>query len=438
MSVADKGQDSGESQPCMLFRDGRRDDREQKDLVCTTETSHRPSAALEKAATTERKRSVVAGLSGGRAVVLHHQISKMPDSARPSDLLRIWLPPPRFNSPQNTASPRKTRTTESWTKISDRQVKTAGELSLNDSWSIEQKLAVDLIDAVSLDLDILLPPQPKLASSLKKSSPPSKNSGTNTLKTTRDGGLVILQASRVSQRGQPTYFSTLLRTLGVTFRPLSPPSPANRNRLQTGPIFPAGLRFRSALSADFVQRPWWILANKVRCIIDVIKARSSSTKHTDGIYTFFGDAPHPNKRQIDVFLLFLAVVLRGAYDKGNSPWVKTLFAKLCALSFTPPSTENTPSPFTPTGEDPDDDNVSSDNSDDHDYTPSASNRTSASTTLLWGPHQLTGRWYGDLGDPDDYGVRLLHLLASGPQNSVYAGELFQKDKYIAAGRNQGI
>jgi hypothetical protein len=159
----------------------------------------------------------------------------------------------------------------------------------------------------------------------------------------------------------------------------------------------------------------------------------------DGIYTFFGDTPHPNERQMDVFLLFLAVVLRGAYDKGRSPWVKTLFAKLCALSFTPPATGNTGSPslFTPTGEDvdvaaePDDDNVPSDNSDDANYTP-ARNRTSASTTLLFGPHQLTGRWYGDLGDPDDYGVRLLHLLASGPQNSVYAGELIQKDKYIAA------
>ncbi|KAJ7694705.1 hypothetical protein B0H14DRAFT_2650908 [Mycena olivaceomarginata] len=533
MSVADKGQDSGESQPCMLFRDGRRDDREQKDLVCTTETSHRPSAALEKAATTERKCSVVAGLSGGtlfgasavesistrsslpsalfgvsaveravcepearefskisasplhadvlRAVVLHHQISKMPDSARPSDLLRIWLPPPRFNSPQNTASPRKTRTTESWTKISDRQVKTAGELSLNDSWSIEQKLAVDLIDAVSLDLDILLPPHPKLASSLKKVITtleeqwnkhfednsrwrPSNTPGLESV-TERATNILfeaVADAWSHIQATQPTepqqieigckQAPSFLPGSGFVDKKISIEEGCyiavwedKRPRGFTSVLANLSQRaghgafnsdISSALSADFVQRPWWILANKGLFYVGLYgvnwiifsgvtgfcvghrmnkhmfwsgpvynrrdKGQELVDETPDGIYTFFGDAPHPNKRQIDVFLLFLAVVLRGAYDKGNSPWVKTLFAKLCALSFTPPSTENTPSPFTPTGEDvnvaaePDDDNVSSDNSDDHDYTPSASNRTSASTTLLWGPHQLTGRWYGDL------------------------------------------
>ncbi|KAJ7802064.1 hypothetical protein B0H14DRAFT_3488879 [Mycena olivaceomarginata] len=445
----------------------------------------------------------------------------MSDSARPSDLLRIWLPPPRFNSPQNTASPRKTRTTESWTKISDRQVKTAGELSLNDSWSIEQKLAVDLIDAVSLDLDILLPPHPKLASSLKKVITtleeqwnkhfednsrwrPSNTPGLESV-TERATNILfdaVADAWSHIQATQPTDREPQQIEIGCKQAPSFLPGSGfvdkkisieegcyiavwedKRPRGFTSVLANLSQRaghgafnsdISSALSADFVQRPWWILANKGLFYVGLYgvnwiifsgvtgfcvghrmnkhmfwsgpvynrrdKGQELVDETPDGIYTFFGDAPHPNKRQIDVFLLFLAVVLRGAYDKGNSPWVKTLFAKLCALSFTPPSTENTPSPspFTPTGEDvnvaaePDDDNVSSDNSDDHDYTPSASNRTSASTTLLWGPHQLTGRWYGDLGDPDDYGVRLLHLLASGPQNSVYAGELFQKDKYIAA------
>ncbi|KAJ7720306.1 hypothetical protein B0H14DRAFT_3520971 [Mycena olivaceomarginata] len=382
----------------------------------------------------------------------------MPDSARPSDILRVWLPPPRFKSPKNTASPRKT--TESWTKISDRQVKTAEELSLNDSWSIEPNLAVKLIDAVSLDLDILLPPHTNLASGLTKVITKLRDSWKDTFgEDSSWQGRNAAGLENVTEKATDLLFEAVA-TAWSHIQAAAQPTESKKMQIgsKEGP-FPC----RAPLSV-LAMRPWWILVNKGLFYVGLYGVNwiifsgvtgfcvgHRMNKHMfwsgpvynrcdegqelvneipDDMHTFFGGVPHPNERQKNVFLLFLAVVLRGAYDKGNFPWVKTLFAKLCALSFTPPTTENTPSPFTPTGEDvnvaaePDDDNVSSDNSDDLDYTPRARNRTSASTTLLLGPHQLTGRWYGDLGDPDNYGVRLLHLLASGPQNSVYAGELF--------------
>ncbi|KAJ7757668.1 hypothetical protein B0H14DRAFT_2634857 [Mycena olivaceomarginata] len=432
---------------------------EQKDLVCTTETSHRPSAVLEKAATTERKCSVVAGLCGGtlfgasavesistrsslpsalfgvsaveRAVCEPEarEFSKISASTAPRRRTKCNPAPLSSNEPlscitkspkcptppgpatycaygsllldltlrKNTASPRKTRTTESWTKISDRQVKTAGELSLNDSWSIEQKLAVDLIDAVSLDLDILLPPHPKLASSLEKVITtleeqwnkhfednsrwrPSNTPGLESV-TERATNILfeaVADAWSHIQAIQPTEPQQIEIEEGCYIAVWEDKRPHGFTSVLVNLSQRAGhgafnSDISSALSVDFVQRPWWILANKGLFYVGLYgvnwiifsgvtgfcvghrmnkhmfwsgpvynrrdKGQELVDETPDGIYTFFGDAPHPNKRQIDVFLLFLAVVLRGAYDKGNSPWVKTLFAKLCALSFTPPSTE---------------------------------------------------------------------------------------------------
>ncbi|KAJ7435569.1 hypothetical protein FB451DRAFT_1309098 [Mycena latifolia] len=154
----------------------------------------------------------------------------------------------------------------------------------------------------------------------------------------------------------------------------------------------------------------------------------------------FGNEPHPTTPQAGLLLLFLAVALRGANDKG-SPWVRAMFPQLCALSFASPPTPNHPHPeFTHTGREIDADagasdehSSSSDSGSGDNYTSSSgSERSLAPTLLLSRRHQFTGKWYGDLRHPDGYAVKILHHLASGYQGSVYTGELLQKGQTISA------
>ncbi|KAJ6558400.1 hypothetical protein B0H19DRAFT_1150975 [Mycena capillaripes] len=154
----------------------------------------------------------------------------------------------------------------------------------------------------------------------------------------------------------------------------------------------------------------------------------------------FGDEPHPAAPQTGLLLLFLAIALRGANDKG-SPWVRGMFPQLSALNFTPPPTASQPHPeFTPTGREIDADanesdehSASSNNDSGDNYTSSSgSERSLAPTPLLSGHHRFTGKWYGDLRHPDGYSVKILDYLASGYQDTVYAGELLQKGRTVSA------
>ncbi|KAJ7228043.1 hypothetical protein C8J57DRAFT_192553 [Mycena rebaudengoi] len=151
----------------------------------------------------------------------------------------------------------------------------------------------------------------------------------------------------------------------------------------------------------------------------------------------FGDEPHPTTPQTSVLLLYLAVALRGADDKG-SPWVHVMFPQLCALSFTLPTTASQPHPqFSHTGRVIDvytEEHSASGESDSGDnYSPSSgSDRSLAPTPLLSGPHQFTGKWYGDLRHPNGYAVKILHYLTSSYESSVYAGELLQKGQTVSA------
>ncbi|KAJ7212482.1 hypothetical protein GGX14DRAFT_564241 [Mycena pura] len=152
----------------------------------------------------------------------------------------------------------------------------------------------------------------------------------------------------------------------------------------------------------------------------------------------FGNEPHPTVPQTGLLLLFLAVALRGANDKG-SPWVQGIFPRLCALSFTPPSPARQPHPeFTHTGReitnaDESDDSASSSNDSGDNYTSSSgSERSLAPTPLLSGRHRFTGKWYGDLRHTEGYAVKILDSIASGYQASVYAGELLQKGRAVSA------
>lgn len=81
-------------------------------------------------------------------------------TVRPSDFLRVRLPPPRFT----VSNP--LRSHGSYTKISSDQVLACADFSVPTHWSIAPDLADRLIDAVSLDLDILLPQHPNLTPGL--------------------------------------------------------------------------------------------------------------------------------------------------------------------------------------------------------------------------------------------------------------------------------
>ncbi|KAJ7845170.1 hypothetical protein B0H14DRAFT_2584886 [Mycena olivaceomarginata] len=349
MSVADKGQDSGGEPAVHAFRDGRRDDREQKDLVCTTETS----------AQTER--------STGKG-----------SDYRTKVFCSRWI---------------------EWR-----------------NWSIEQKLAVDLIDAVSLDLDILLPPHPKLASSLKKvittleeqwnkhfednsrwrpSNTPGLESvterATNILFEAVADAWSHIQATQPTEPQQieigckqaPSFLpgsgfvdkknidrgKAAISRCGRTSGPVALP-PLSRTCLSVlAMVLSTPTSAQRYLRISYSAQ-WWILANKHMFWSGPVynrrdKGQELVDETPDGIYTFFGDAPHPNKRQIDVFLLFLAVVLRGAYEQGKLSLGQDACLRSSApLASLPQALKSTPSPspFTPTGEDvnvaaePDDDN----------------------------------------------------------------------------------
>ncbi|KAF8172374.1 hypothetical protein K438DRAFT_1981541 [Mycena galopus ATCC 62051] len=484
---------------------------------------------------------------------LHQQISKNGRRPRPSDFLRVKLPPPRFDPPVDPLT-----TDSSWTKITDGQIQAADDLRLHDNWSVEPDLAVCLINAVASDLDKLLPAHASLLNGLKEVITTLANHWQESF---ADDSQYRMDNVTGLEKVTSTATKLLLQAVGKTFGHIQaivqPPEPhVILFRTQTGPpglsrtcyvdntmelgagthavdntmnldgdsdaedsdtedsdaqdsdadkpdpessryiavvedkrprgftsvlaelyqranygVFKSDIQ--SARDPDFVQRPLWILVNKGLFYVGLYKVNwiifagvtgfcvgyrtnkhmfwsgpvynrrnkefTKRTAHATSI--FFGGAPPPTTKEAktnDVFLLFLAVTLRGAHDKGECTWIRTQFEALCALSFTPP-TPTDPSKFTRTGDDfcntadPGETSPSGDSSgSDETYQPSGSERSSASTTLLLGRHQLTGRWYGDLGDPDDYGVKVLHLLASGYQNSVYAGELFQKDKSVAA------
>jgi hypothetical protein len=149
----------------------------------------------------------------------------------------------------------------------------------------------------------------------------------------------------------------------------------------------------------------------------------------------FGNEPHPIAPQTGLLLLFLAVALRGANDKG-SPWVLGMFPQLCALNFTSPPTASQPHPeFTHTGREIGADAGASDEhsaSSDSYTLSSGSERSLAPTPLLSGDHKFTGKWYGDLRHPDGYAVKILHYFASGYEGTVYAGELLQKGQNVSA------
>ncbi|KAF8212911.1 hypothetical protein K438DRAFT_1751325 [Mycena galopus ATCC 62051] len=421
---------------------------------------------------------------------------------RPSDFLRVRLPPPRFTIPaMPSSSPNKT--TESWTKITDKQVGFAveNEHSFPKRWSIEPALADDLIKTVSSDLDCLLLQHPNLSIGLREVittleslwneefGDQSTFHDSHTLgkenTTTVATRLLLKAVSRafdhikaIRQPAEPEVESLCAAVVeDKRARGFTAVLAELYERVGKG-IFNSNIA--SALSPSFVQDQYWILVNKgifyvaayhVNWIIfagltgfcvghrrDKHMFWSSPVyNHRDGgdkltaqtlnqrraISVLFGDAPLPEHPQRDFFLLFLAVTLRGAHDTGSA-WVRILFSGLCALNFTAPdASPPLDTQFTSTGADinstselTEEHDAISDHDSDDTYTPSSSGsgseRSLASTTLLSGRHQLPGRWYGDLREPAYYTVKLLHLLASGNENSIYAGKLFQKGKSVAA------
>ncbi|KAJ7171903.1 hypothetical protein B0H12DRAFT_1246908 [Mycena haematopus] len=151
-----------------------------------------------------------------------------------------------------------------------------------------------------------------------------------------------------------------------------------------------------------------------------------------GTHTF-SNQHHPVP-QTGLVLLFLAVVMSGAREKGSS-WVQQMFPQLCALHLDPP-TSRLVHGFTGTGRqigDETDHDSGSSNSSSNDYTPSrsGSERSLLPTHLLSGHHRFTGTWYGDLSRTDNYSVKILNYIGEGEHGAVYSGELLQKGSTIS-------
>jgi hypothetical protein len=79
----------------------------------------------------------------------------------PSEALRFRIPPPRIRT--SISSPRG-----AFTPVTVGQVRAAEQLSIPIRWSIKPDLGNNLIDAISRDLDILIPRDATLAAALDR------------------------------------------------------------------------------------------------------------------------------------------------------------------------------------------------------------------------------------------------------------------------------
>ncbi|KAJ6498342.1 hypothetical protein DFH09DRAFT_1290053 [Mycena vulgaris] len=407
-------------------------------------------------------------------------------TARPSDFLRVRLPPPRFT----VSSPPPSH--GSYAKITAAQVIACAGFSVPARWSIAPNLSDRLVDAVSLDLDILVPQHPTLTPDLtvvinellrqwsrnfgetpredhSKGLETATNEASRLLLLAVGDAFQIIQNStatapdavQLERQHPPSDVPSCIMDHSLKRPSVSEDKPYTIGVEDKRPIgFPpvlAELSRRAScgvldmeIDAASHQPKWWIVANRwpPHVLVDPIHNRrdegdevtAATADPPTALSHIFGNEPYPTAPQMGLLLLFLAVALRGADDKG-SPWVRGMFPQLCALSFTPPPTARQPHPeFTHTGreidadaDESDEHSASSKNDSGDNYTSSSgSERSLAPTPLLSGHHRFTGKWYGDLRHPDGYAVKILHYLASGYQGSVYAGELLQKGQPVSA------
>ncbi|KAJ7254626.1 hypothetical protein B0H12DRAFT_1233290 [Mycena haematopus] len=418
-------------------------------------------------------------------------------TARPSDFLRVRLPPPRFT----VASPPPPQ--KSYTKISVDQVLACAHFSVPAHWSIAPDLVDKLIEAVSLDLDSLLPRHPNLTPGLDPIIRDllrqwEKNFGQMSMEDHSQGSKTAsTEASRMLLVAVAEVFEEIQTRTGTALdlvqleRQQPPPgvpsckmdhslkrvsvSEGKHHTIEVEdkrpigfPIVLAELLKRVSCGvldteiACLSEQPnWWIVANRGALYAGAYDVNwvvfagltAFCVGHRSGQHMFlsapfhnrrdehdecttatldqatalshiFGDEPHPTAPQTGLLLLFLAV--------------RQMFPQLCAISFTPQPTASQPHPeFTRTGREIDaeesDEQGASSHDRGHTYTSSSgSNRPLAATPILSGHQRFTGKWDGDLRHPDDYAVKILDYLASGYQNSVYAGELLQKGRTVPA------
>ncbi|KAJ7255382.1 hypothetical protein C8J57DRAFT_1518308 [Mycena rebaudengoi] len=388
-------------------------------------------------------------------------------TVRPSDFLRVRLPPPRFT----VSSP--LRSHGSYTKISTDQVLACADFSVPTHWSIAPDLADRLIDAVSLDLDILLPQHPNLTPGLitviedlvrqwgrnfgeTPREDHSKGHETATTEASRLLLLAVMDVFEVIER------STATAPDAVQLRRQQPPPSVpscemdhslKRCSVSEGkPRSSCGV-LETQISAPLQQPKWWIVANEGALYVGAYNIQwivfasltAFCVAHRSGSHMFWS-APLHNRRDEDDEFTAATVHpptalshIFGELMTKDHPGSEQCFPDSAALSFTPsPAASQSHPEFTLTGHDIDPDaeehsaSSKSDDSGDNYASSSGSERLLAPTPIFSGHHRFTGKWYGELRHPHGYTVNILHYLASGYQGSVYAGELLQNGQIVSA------